>query len=293
MSRELKRVALNFNWPLKKKWIGYINPYKKQGLQKCDACEGTGYSALARHLTDIWFGQTAFRPEDRGSVPFLTSHPRIQEIAKRNISGVRNLPEARKTEALEREAQRLADIFNAQWEHHLNADDVAVLVEHSRLLELTHTWTAEHKWQPKDPFVIPTPEEVNLWSITGMGHDLINQCCVIEAVCKKAGFSVYCSSCNGEGERWVSEELKTASENWQPTEPPTGEGYQMWESVSEGSPISPVLTTPESLALWLSERTDESFSTWMRFILGPGWAPSMLNGKTGVEFLCGQGTLRI
>ena len=33
-------------------------------------------------------------------------------------------------------------------------------------------------------------------------------------------------------------------------DPPTGEGYQLWETTSEGSPISPVFVSPEALASW-------------------------------------------
>ena len=34
---------------------------------------------------------------------------------------------------------------------------------------------------------------------------------------------------------------------WPMAEPPTGDGYQIWETV-KGSPISPVFATPEELA---------------------------------------------
>lgn len=33
-------------------------------------------------------------------------------------------------------------------------------------------------------------------------------------------------------------------------EPPKGEGYQLWETTSEGSPISPVFASAEELAAW-------------------------------------------
>jgi hypothetical protein len=36
-------------------------------------------------------------------------------------------------------------------------------------------------------------------------------------------------------------------------EPPVGEGYQMWENTSEGSPQSPVFKTLEELCAWLEE----------------------------------------
>jgi len=36
-------------------------------------------------------------------------------------------------------------------------------------------------------------------------------------------------------------------------EPPKGEGYQCWETTSEGSPISPVFKTFDDLCDWLSK----------------------------------------
>lgn len=44
MSRELKRVPLDFEWPMNKPWEGYINPHYK----KCDACDGNGSTLGAR-----------------------------------------------------------------------------------------------------------------------------------------------------------------------------------------------------------------------------------------------------
>lgn len=42
MGRTLKRVPLNFKWPIDKIWKGYINPYSKFRLD-CKYCEN-GYS---------------------------------------------------------------------------------------------------------------------------------------------------------------------------------------------------------------------------------------------------------
>ena len=38
MPREIHRVALTFDWPLKTPWPGYINPYRIT----CHVCEGSG-----------------------------------------------------------------------------------------------------------------------------------------------------------------------------------------------------------------------------------------------------------
>ena len=36
-------------------------------------------------------------------------------------------------------------------------------------------------------------------------------------------------------------------------EPPDGEGYQLWETTSEGSPSSPVFATLDELCVWCAE----------------------------------------
>lgn len=36
-------------------------------------------------------------------------------------------------------------------------------------------------------------------------------------------------------------------------DPPVGEGYQLWQSVTEGSPISPVFSSAEKLADWCED----------------------------------------
>jgi len=56
--------------------------------------------------------------------------------------------------------------------------------------------------------------------------------------------------------------------------------------VSDGSPISPVFATPEELAehmagtRWGADH-GTPYETWMQFIIGPGWALSMVGSKTG------------
>jgi hypothetical protein len=56
--------------------------------------------------------------------------------------------------------------------------------------------------------------------------------------------------------------------------------YQMYESTSEGTPISPVFPTPELLAQWLVDNNASAFATntasyesWLRVANG-GYAPS-------------------
>lgn len=65
------------------------------------------------------------------------------------------------------------------------------------------------------------------------------------------------------------------------SEPPTGPAYQLWETVTKGSPCSPPFATPEELARYLVDNNvsscgyqTESYETWLAFINGPGWSLS-------------------
>ena len=288
MGRELKRVALDFVWPLRKVYKGFINPHPY--ATECPHCKGTGYSPEAKLYADQWYGYAPFKPEDRGSVPFSPDHPKIVNFAKRNgsIECYGGDPE----KAVAFESKRLATRWNMQWCHHLSTLDVVALLASGRLMDFTHTWDKEKGWEPKVPAYIPTAEEVNLWSLTGMGHDSCNQWICVKARCEAEGHSSTCSHCGGEGHTWESPEAQKLYDAWETEEPPKGEGYQMWETTSEGSPISPVFETPEDLASYLhisSTGIDvgTTYEQWLKFIKGPGWALSMVmtNGKlmTGVE----------
>jgi hypothetical protein len=72
--------------------------------------------------------------------------------------------------------------------------------------------------------------------------------------------------------------------------PPRGKWYQLWETTSEGSPISPAFEKPEELAKWLVDNNASTFGSetatykqWLNFIKGSGWAPSAVMTKDGLE----------
>jgi hypothetical protein len=76
--------------------------------------------------------------------------------------------------------------------------------------------------------------------------------------------------------------------------------FMMYESTSEGTPISPAFAAPEELARWLADTGASAFAgqtapyeAWLRVALG-GYAPSaiMTNGtmQSGVEALASADT---
>ena len=58
-------------------------------------------------------------------------------------------------------------------------------------------------------------------------------------------------------------------------EPPWGLCFQVWEDVSEGSPVSPVFEKPEELAKWIVENDTSvtkgtSYEAWLKMIKEEG-----------------------
>lgn len=258
MGRTLKRVPHDFAWPLNKTWGGYLNPFYRQCLS-CPSCDGSGLSPEAKRFRDQWYGNAPFDPAAYGATPLTIDHPAVQAFAKRNVEHSPGYYGA-DDRAAQREAKRLFDMWIGQWNHHLVQADVDALVAAGRLPEFTRRprtpeqtealaatgnyWMAEHNGY------MPTADEVNVWSIGGMGHDGINQHVCVEARCKREGVEMTCAACAGSGELWPSPEIRQAAEDWEETDPPNGDGFQLWETTSEGSPVSPVFSTIEELCDW-------------------------------------------
>lgn len=115
--------------------------------------------------------------------------------------------------------------------------------------------------------------------------------------------SVPCGACKGGHVTYQTKYASKSVEGWEcpfcwgegeanpgDIEPPEGDGWQLWEEVSEGSPITPVFATAEELANWLvTPGNDKSITCgttreqWLQMFHGPGWAPSMVyTPQTGV-----------
>lgn len=227
MSRELKRVPLDFNWEINKIWSGYKNPHD---FHECKDCEGLGWSEDYRKLQDEWYG---WNNQNYVPNPFR--------------EGSRYNPNA--------------------WNNNLTQEDVDALIEADRLWDFTRVpineeqkeivkqkmADGENSWLPFNNGYKPTAQEVNEWNLKGIGHDSLNCSYVIQARLKREGKSYSCSKCDGTGYNWQSEKAKELHENWKSYDPPKGNGYQLWENVSEGSPQSPVFKTLDELCEWCAE----------------------------------------
>jgi len=249
MGRLLKRVKMDFDWPLNEVWEGYVNPHYK-GID-CPHCEG-GYSREYKALEALWYAHLGggFRPEMRGSTPFMPD----DEVVVTFVTKWLARDGLHEQWMIEAEARRRCDLWNGAWSHHLNEGDVAALVARGRLGDLVETVLGEGDvWMLAPGAVMPTAREVNVWSLGGFGHDSINSYVVICAELERLGQPVTCGHCNGEGDVWLSAEDRRIWDEWEPVEPPVGDGFQLWENTSEGSPVSPVFGSLDELCGWCED----------------------------------------
>lgn len=297
MEHYIKRVALDFSWPLAMPWKGYINPYAPKPCE----CGGSGRSPYAQRVHDMLYGYVDFHPSQNGSTPLLPTHPAIVRLAKQTVEGnptgykemlgrvpgMINIPDVyafqkrwgvtvdlelfRKEDILVRiESIRLAMKFNGSMSHHLSDEDVKALVDDDRLREFTCDLIQGQGWVRKEPAVVPSAAEVNERSVVGFLHDSINLHVVVRARCERANEPVECPKCEGEGEIWP-EEHHQAYEGWKPEEPPKGEGFQFWVVNDEGLryPVSTVFSEPEKLAAWMVDRLmldARTYDDWLAII---------------------------
>lgn len=277
MGREIKRVPLDFNWPLNEVWQGFLREGRE--FPPCTDCQ---HGHIETPL-DRLFGRRG--PESTG---------------------------------LSREAFAIDSTFYAHqiggpladvlcWGDKLGQAEVDMLVAEKRLgmhrlwdrIELPEPWEYDEGHPIRFRFErndkpAPAAEEVNAANRKGglfhdYVHDAINRWLLVKHRCQLLGIDMECKACKGrcviaDDDEWDAEEA--ASEAWQPIEPPAGDGWQLWETVSEGSPVSPVFATADELASWMSDpaRGDQ----WVppavaaKFI-ADGWAPSLMGSpQTGI-----------
>ncbi len=118
---------------------------------------------------------------------------------------------------------------------------------------------------------------------------------VLDAIpCRSCcGRNKKCPVCEGEGKVWP----KVKPPGFPAKEFPyahvesidKGYGWQMWETTSEGSPISPVCESPEALAQWLADNRASTFGNmtatyeqWLKMIQ-VGHAFSMMVDSRGMQ----------
>lgn len=256
MGREIRRVPLDFEHPLNEVWPGFLSPYH---FPACEACTyDTPPTIMDRLFPTSSRSGTGYTPEAFAIAE--TFYPHM-------VGGPM--------------ADKLA------WCDKLGQAEVDNLIEEGRL----RVWRGG-EWV-KEP---RTAAEVNAGQRgRGFGHDAINRMILVRFRCERLGITMECPACDGHGDIATDAE-RDAAENWEGSGPPEGDGWQLWETVSEGSPISPVCESAEALATWLADPdrpkyrpSDAAPKDWMPYetalkFVHAGWAPSlMVTPEMGVQ----------
>lgn len=231
MGREIKRVPLDFDWPLDTTWSGFLMPDELR-VPDCPDCKGMSTTPARQ-----WVEQIAallllldddLNAQERGR----DMHPYFHHTGSRARSG-RPSPDIRE--------------FG------------------SGLAGREASW---------------------------LGHDAIDNWHATDAVIRAAGLDPkvwgLCRTCEGNGSIEAYPGQRAEVDAWERTEPPTGEGWQVWQTVGEGSPITPVLPTAEALIDHLATigTVWDDGKPWRRSaaeaFVGDGWAPSGFASAAGV-----------
>lgn len=204
MSRRVRRVPLDFEWPLNRVWEGYLLPENLRVLP----CPLAG--------TECVDGVTRARAwvQEIGSLLLMLDSDLIAQA--------RNQP-------MHPYFSTVPGFPDGPYGHHAHAFRPSADIHEFG----TGLAGRESSW---------------------MGHDAIDTFYATAKLIKAAGLKKkwgYCPTCNARAyiEAYPGQDADAAA--WAPTDPPAGDGWQMWETVSEGSPISPAFATPEELATWM------------------------------------------
>lgn len=234
MGREIRRVPLDFDWPLKTVWRGFLNPHggpcPAEARGECFDGHSPGRQylcAIVQLLAIAGENGLGSRGVSIWPHPYIQSLPGTPRLNGQAVGPTRDL-----AELTERLAGRAPSLF---------------------------------------------------------GHDAVDRWRIESAIIKAAGLDPetwgICSVCEGHADDPAQ---RAAAEAWKETPPPIGDAWQLWETTSEGSPISPPMPTPEALARWLVDNSassfgyqTESYETWLAFITGTGCAPSMVITERG------------
>lgn len=242
MGREIKRVPLDFDWPLDKVWEGFLMPDSLRG-EDCPECYGgqTHAGWWLQHWCqrlEMMGADVGHNEQGKEMHPWLAQDPYPHTNSR--------------------------SLFEPATRVIRPSADMATLV--AGLIDSTED-KVKSGWG-------------------GSSYVLYRK--LVEA----AGLDDWglCERCDAEGTLETYPGQRADAEAWESEEPPGGEGWQLWETVSEGSPISPVFATDEELAQWLTTpdacwgamKTPMTIDQARGFV-GVGWAPSMMANAGGIH----------
>lgn len=236
MGRELRRVPLDFDWPIGKVWDGYLNPLGGPCPGEGATCFG-GYTAAGKWLESVSRLVSLIAEEGTCGTPEhiahfrqhgrIYPHPYLREFAQAPTTSPPS------------EARRRVRAIDDKRERSL-AEAKLFRDYPTELLPITREFTA-------------FAEALN-------GGHKIDQMCgsstswrIQKSLVKAAGFDEAwgtCPICDGHADDPAK---RAECEAWKETPPPKGDGFQLWETTSEGSPSSPVFSSLDELCAWCAD----------------------------------------
>jgi hypothetical protein len=236
MSREVRRVPLDFAWPIDQVWDGYQMPTSLQA-DRCPDCS-RGMTAAREWLDTLCTRIDMLASDITNQRRGRPMHPWLAQMPYPAHSAFVYDDEGR-TVGQPQILRPSADIL----------DLVAGLSDES-------------------PECLTNPMRGSNYKLTWK---------VIEAAGLDNTTWGICPTCAGYASVEKYPGQRAEAETWEKSDPPTGEGWQLWETVSEGSPQSPVFATADGLATWMSDpaRGEDWVppATAAAFIKA-GWAPT-------------------
>jgi len=270
MGREIKRVALDFDWTPRKRWEGYVNPhYKPCPNAESGECQG-GQTTAGAWLDGICrfivlVGEQALGERNPRAI---FPHPYLKEFACAPTT--QGKMDASSNDIRKHRWLKLPEVVPPTREFY---DFVATLTE--------------------------TKEPPGAFGFGGSETYRVRRKLLKLAGIDDSSEWARCPVCKGDG---LDPACKEAYEAWKSYDPPVGPGWQIWETTSEGSPVSPVCATADDLVEWLCqpEGSDEKWASRgfygtgepycyseqgcsreaaERFVKGTGWVPSAVGGE--------------
>ena len=234
MGRELKRVPLNFDWPINMIWAGYLNPHRASCPEEGKTCFN-GHTAAGQWLESICrlmglLAEQALeapQAEERRARGCIYPHPYLEEWSQAPRTSVPDaVIQAIRDKDPQDEVQR-----NLAFERAYRAHPPKLLPLTPELQHLIEALAGK---------------KARVMMGGGFAWSLAKRLKEFAGVKEDDNWGI-CPVCKGHN---IDPAIYEAHEAWTSTDPPKGEGYQLWTTTNEGSPMSPVFATLDELCAW-------------------------------------------
>lgn len=193
MGREVRRVPLDFDWPIGELWGGFLMPDRLRGAP-CATCAGSGSTNELEWLTKVGYILSGLADDHTEAERGRPMHPWLTPL--REISyGSRS----------QRPGPKFAEFVDGLTLGKVDADRMFGRETYRMTTALREAAGLPDEWG-------------------------------------------CCPDCGGQGETETYPGQRAEADAWERTDPPEGDGWQLWSTTTEGHPMTPVFATAEALA---------------------------------------------